>query len=95
MQWLEDMVAETANACVEKAGVGEASEVDTAADSTGAETDRYEDRAKLDKKTGRDLRARKILPEMARFRGAKAAGNPLVRDDAGQRGRHLHAASAS
>ena len=53
-QWLEDTVAETAKACLEKAEVGEASEVDTATDSTGAETDRYEDRAKLDKKTGKE-----------------------------------------
>ena len=50
--WLEDMVAETAKACLEKAGVGEASEVDTAADSTGAETDRYAERSRTE--TGKE-----------------------------------------
>ena len=95
MQWLQDMMAATAKACLEKAGIGEAAEVGSAADSTGVETDRCEDRAKLDKKTGRDRRARKIVPEMAHFRGAESADNPLVRDDAEQRGRHRRAAAAS
>ena len=58
MQWLQDMVAATAKACLEKAGIGEAAEVGSAADSTGVETDRYEDRAKLDKKTGKETVAR-------------------------------------
>lgn len=58
MQWLQDMVATTAKACLEKAGIGEAIEVDSAADSTGVETDRYEDKVKLDKKTGKETVAR-------------------------------------
>ncbi len=94
MEWLERVLATIANACLERAGIGGAGEVDTAADSTGVKTDRYEDRVKLDKKTGRDHRARKIAPEIARFRGAEAADNTLVRDDAQQRGRHRHAAVA-
>ncbi len=94
MQWLEDMVAEIANACLKKAGIGEAAEADAAADSTGVETDRYEDKAKMGKKTGKETVARKIVPEIAHFRGAAAADNTLVRDDAQQRGRHRHAALA-
>ena len=58
MEWLERVLATIANACLERAGIGEESEVDTAADSTGAETDRYEDRVKLDKKTGKETVAR-------------------------------------
>ena len=58
MRWLERMVAATANECLEKAGIGEAGEAGAAADSTGAETDRYEDRARLDKKTGKDTLVR-------------------------------------
>ena len=58
MQWLEDMVAEIANACLKKAWIGEAAEADAAADSTGVETDRYEDNAKLGKKTGKETVAR-------------------------------------
>ena len=58
MRWLEDMVAATAKLCLEKSGIGEAGGADTAADSTGAETDRYEDRVKLDKKTGKEAAVR-------------------------------------
>lgn len=36
MEWLERVLATIANACLERAGIGEESEVDTAADSTGA-----------------------------------------------------------
>ena len=55
MQWLDGMVAAAANACLEKAGTGEA---DSAADSSGVETDRCEDKARLDKKTGRETTVR-------------------------------------
>ena len=54
-EWLEDTVAATAKACMERAEVGEA---DAAADSTGVRIDRYEDKAKLDKKTGKESVAR-------------------------------------
>ena len=49
--WLEKMVALTAEACLKQAG---ADKGDMAADSTGVETDRYEDVVRSDKKSGKD-----------------------------------------
>ncbi len=50
-EWLEKMVALTAEACLKQAGVDKH---DSAADSTGSETDRYEDSVRLNKKTGKE-----------------------------------------
>lgn len=55
VEWLEKMLALTAEACLKQAG---ADKGDTAADSTGAETDRYEDAVRLDKKTGKETAER-------------------------------------
>ena len=58
MEWLERVLTAIANACLERAWIGGAGEVDTAADSTGVKTYRYEDKSKLDKKTGRETAER-------------------------------------
>ena len=102
MEWLERVLTATANACMKRAWIGEASEVDTAADSTGVKTDRYEDKAKLDKKTGKKtverVKSHLKLHVFAVLRLQiilSCAMTPSsVRDDAQQRGRHRHAAVA-
>ena len=50
-EWLEKTVALTAEACLKQAGVDKHV---SAADSTGSETDRYEDSVRLNKKTGKE-----------------------------------------
>ena len=55
MEWLDGVVAATAAACLEATDEDAA---DMAADSTGVETDRYETKTKLDRKTGKESAVR-------------------------------------